>query len=461
MTKYPLFGTKPHTDRRVGITPLVRAILLILPTLICAQTGSAADKKATPDAAGILEVYQAALASDPILRQAAADRQAQQEAKPQARALQLPSIGAAASLDQTFLDEPTTSGGDDSLTGYSIGINLTHPIYNRGNQVRQRQAEAIVRQADTDFASTEQSLVLRVSQSYFDVLSAQDDVKFVRADKAAIARQLEQAKERFEVGLVTITDVQEAQARYDQSVAQEIELLNVLADTKEALREITGQYFDQLQTLQDNVPLKLPDPADPEEWVKRAISNNPDLQSAALATELAKENIELQRSDRYPTVDLTASLADADNGNSDSRSAQIGLEFSVPLYTGGAISSRVREAAYQYESAKEQREQVLRAIMRQVQDAYRGAQTAISRVKALDQSRTSSRSALEATEAGFEVGTRTIVDVLNAQRDLLLAERDYAQSRYTYVLNRLILEQAVGELGVEDLEAVQNWLYTP
>jgi outer membrane protein len=286
-------------------------------------------------------------------------------------------------------------------------------------------------------------------------------VAFIRADKAAIERQLEQAKERFEVGLVTITDVQEAQARFDQSTAEEIGVLNILADRKEALREITGQYFDQLAPLQDNVPLKLPEPPDPEIWINRALSNNPDLQSAALSAAIAQENIELQRSGHYPTLDLTASMGEFDNGNSDNRSAQIGLQFSMPLYTGGAVNSRVREAAFQHEAAKEQLEQVQRALMRQVQDAYRGAQTAISRVKALDQARVSSRSSLEATQAGFDVGTRTIVDVLNAQRELLRAERDYSQSRYAYILNRLILEQAVGELGEEDLAAIENWLNAP
>jgi len=443
--------------RLLTLSPLLaRAVAAALLSFTLLPATNAAESNAS-----IMEVYQAARSSDPVLRQAAALRQARQEAEPQAKALLLPSIGAAATLEQTFLDEPSTPGGDDSLTGHNIGINLTQPLYNRGNQVRQRQADAVVEQADTDFASAEQLLILRVAQRYFDMLSGQDDVAFIRADKAAIERQLEQAKERFEVGLVTITDVQEAQARFDQSTAEEIGVLNILADRKEALREITGQYFDQLAPLQDNVPLKLPEPPDPEIWINRALSNNPDLQSAALSAAIAQENIELQRSGHYPTLDLTASMGEFDNGNSDNRSAQIGLQFSMPLYTGGAVNSRVREAAFQHEAAKEQLEQVQRALMRQVQDAYRGAQTAISRVKALDQARVSSRSSLEATQAGFDVGTRTIVDVLNAQRELLRAERDYSQSRYAYILNRLILEQAVGELGEEDLAAIENWLNAP
>jgi outer membrane protein len=443
------------------LTPVFAAGLLSLVATTNAAAETLADTRSADATAGIVAVYRAAQAGDPVLRQAAALRQARQEAEPQARALLLPSVGAAANLNQTFLNNPTTPGGDSSLTGHSIGVNLIQPLYNRGSQVRQRQADVVVQQADTDFTSAEQLLILRVAQRYFEMLSGQDDVKFIRADKAAIERQLEQAKERFDVGLVTITDVQEAQARFDQSTAEEISVLNILADRKEALREITGQYFEQLQPLLDNVPLKTPDPADPEVWVNRALRNNPDLQSASFNTEIARENIELQRSGYYPTLDLTAGVGESDNGNNDNSSAQIGLQFNMPLYTGGAVSSRVREAAFQHEAAKEQREQVQRAIMRQVQDAYRGAQTAISRVKALNQARVSSRSSLEATQVGFDVGTRTIVDVLNAQRELLRAERDYSQSRYAYILNRLILEQAVGELGEEDLAAIENWLGTP
>ena len=435
------------------MTPLVAALaLMLLPAL----PSHSAESAVANGAAGLLEVYQAAQASDPVLQQAAALRQAQKEAEPQARALSLPDIGVGAGVDYTLIDDPP--GGDSSVIGHNIGLNLAQPIYNRGNQVRQRQAETTVEQADVNFASTEQDLVLRVAQRYFDVLAARDDVSFIRADKAAIARQLEQAKERFDVGLVTITDVQEAQARFDQSTAEEIAALSVLEDRKEALREITGQYFDRLEPLQDNIPLQLPDPSDPDYWVGLALENNPDLQSADLSAELAKENIELQRAARFPTVDLTASVGQSGTDSDDSRSARLGLQFSMPLYTGGAIDSRVREAAFRHEAAKEQREQAQRAIVRQVQDAYRGAQTAISRVKALDQVRVSSRSALEATQAGFEVGTRTIVDVLNAQRDLLRAERDYAQSRYAYILNRLILEQAVGDLNEADLVVIEKWL---
>lgn len=409
----------------------------------------------TAGAVGILEVYRDALENDPRLQQAASTRQAQQELKPQADALSLPVISAQGALSRNF-----PSNGDN-FTDRSAGLFLNQPIYNRGNRVRQRQADITVEQADVDYARAEQDLVLRVAGRYFDVLAAQDDVGFALANKMAIARQLEQVTRRFEVGLVTITDVQEAQARYDQSVATEIETINALADSREALREITGRYYDTIEVLSDDIPLRLPDPDDPDVWVARALDNNPELESASLAAEVARETIELERSGHYPTLDLNASVTDSDNSTIDRRSAAVGLQLEIPLYQGGAVTSRTREAAYRYEAAKQRREEIQRAIVRQVQDAFRGVDASISLVRALDQAVASGRSSLEATEAGFEVGTRTIVDVLDAQRDLLLAERDYSQSRYRYVLNLLSLEQAVGELEESDLERIQAQLRTP
>jgi outer membrane protein len=403
-------------------------------------------------AEGILDVYRDALSNDPRLQQAASTRQAQQELQPQARALSLPVISAQGSLARNF------PNWDSDFTDRSSGVFLNQPIYNRGNQVRQRQADITVEQADVDFDGAEQNLILRVASSYFDVLAGQDDVVFARANKEAIARQLEQVTRRFEVGLVTITDVQEAQARYDQSVATEIEVINSLADRREALREITGQYYEELQTLRDDLPLRLPDPSDPEAWVARALENNPELQSAVLAAEVARETIELERSGHYPTLDLNASYTDFDNGTIERRGSAVGLQLDIPIYQGGAVTSRTREAAYRYEAAKQRREEIQRAIIRQVQNAYRGVDASISLVRALDQAVTSGRSSLEATEAGFEVGTRTIVDVLDAQRDLLLAQRDYSQSRYRYVLNLLSLEQAAGDLEETDLDRIQAQL---
>jgi outer membrane protein len=403
----------------------------------------------------LLEVYQQAVINDTTLHQAAANRQANQEVKPQARALMLPQIGAGATVTQEFASSPS-----DSLLNGNANIQLTQALYNRGNWALIRQAGSTVEQADADYLSSQQELIFRVAQSYFNVLLAGDDLTFTRADKNAIDRQLNQAKERFEVGLITITDVQEAQARYDLVVADEITATNNLADRKEELREITGEYYENLAGLSDRMPLTVPEPQDIEAWEQLARDNSPILDSANFTVDIARENIELQRSDHYPTLDLVTGYSDTrfELDELNSRGGQIGLQLQIPIYTGGAVNSRTREAAYQHESAKEFREGRLRAVIRELRNSYRGLQAAISRVHALDQARVSNRGSLDATQAGFEVGTRTIVDVLDAQRELYRAERDYAEARYAYILNLLRLKQAAGIINEQDVVLVDGWL---
>ena len=260
------------------------------------------------------------------------------------------------------------------------------------------------------------------------------------------------------MGLITITDVQEAQARFDSAVAQEIEAQNQVDNAKEALREISGEYDDRFQKLSERMPLRRPKPSSPDAWVEKALGSNPSLRSASYAVDIARQNVRLESAEHYPTLDLNASYSDSNSGTVKSEGGQVSLQLNVPLFQGGAVLSRTREAAFRHEATKEQLEQLQRSIIRQVRDAYRGVLTAISQVKALDQSRTSNRSALEATQAGFEVGTRTIVDVLDAQRDLFRAERDYSQARYSYILSDLSLKRAAGQISEADLERIEAWL---
>jgi outer membrane protein len=406
----------------------------------------------------LLEAYRQALDSDPQLRAAASDRLASRETRTQARALLLPSLNAGAVLDRNFGVDTNVPRSDSNFSTYNYSVDLVQPLFNQANNVRVRQAESVINQAEIDFINAQQDLIVRVTERYFAVLSTLAELIFRASDKNAIARQLEQAKRRFEVGLITITDVFEAQARFDLAVADEINARNAVADAVEALREVTGQAYKEINDLSEDAPLNQPDPADPEAWVRLALDNNPQLLGAAFGVEVSRENINLQKADHYPRLDLTAGYSDRDTGDIETRGASVGLQLNIPLYQGGAVVSRTREAAYQHESAKERLEQLQRQILRQVRDSYRGLETAISRVKAFDQARISNRSSLEATEAGFEVGTRTIVDVLDAQRDLFRAERDYAQSRYDYIINYLRLRQAGGLLETKDLENLARWL---
>lgn len=409
----------------------------------------------------LLQIYRQAQDSDPVLKAAIANREAAQEATPQARALSLPTLGAT--LDEGYdFGMEGVAPAPSSLNNHTYGISLIQPLYNRSNQVRKRLAEATVGEADVSLGQTRNTLVLRVAEAYFGVLAALDNLTYATAEKNAFARQLEQANRRFEVGLATITDVYDAQARFDAAVSQEIDAINKLADARELLRQLTDQDYPQLHSLSERMPLKLPEPNDPEVWVRLALEHNLILRTAGFQVDQARENIKLQKAGHYPTVDLRLSRFDTDNGlNNNTTGSQLNLQLSIPLYSGGAVSSRSREAAYKYEASRQMLENQQRETIRTVRNAYRGQETAISQIRAFDQTRTSTRSALEANQAGYEVGTRTIVDVLDAERNLYLAERNYAAARYSYITNYLTLRQAAGELSEADVAEINGWLGRP
>ncbi|MDS4025815.1 MAG: TolC family outer membrane protein [Candidatus Contendobacter sp.] len=431
-----------------------KAYCLVLAGIVATVCGPPAG------AENLLQVYQQALDSDPVLKAAAASREATQETKPQARALLLPNVGVAVDQGYSF-GVAGSPNGQSSFDSHNYAISLTQPIYNRGSQVKQRLADAQVSQSDVDFQNAQNDLILRLSQGYFGVLAALDNLTYATAAKNAFARQLEQANRRFEVGLATITDVYDAQARFDAAVSAEIDYTNKLADAREFLRQLTGQDYVQLNLLSERMPLTLPQPNNPEEWVRMALENNLKLRSAGYGVDQARENINLQKAGHYPKLDLGVSRADLDNSVTDTTSSQVNLQMTIPLYSGGAVSSQSRQAAYSYEAARQNLENLQRDTIRTVRNAYRGQEAAISQIKALDQTRVSTRSALEANQAGYEVGTRTIVDVLNAERDVYLAEANYAQARYSYIANYLILRQAAGQLSEADLAEINGWLGEP
>ncbi len=411
-------------------------------------------------AENLIQVYQEAMDSDPVLKSAAANRQASQEAKPQARALLLPNVNASLTRGNiSGITGPQLRHSSYNIRNYTI--QLTQPIYNRGNQVQQRLADAVVSQSDVDFYNAQNQLILRVSQGYFGVLAALDNLTYATAEKNAFARQLEQANRRFEVGLATITDVYDAQARFDGAVSQEIDAINKLADARELLRQLTGQEYAQLNLLSERMPLSLPKPSDPEEWVRMALDSNLTLRSAGFGVDQARENIQVQKAGHYPTLNLTTSRTQFDVGNGELGETDVKLQLSIPLYSGGSVSSLSRQAAYSYEASRQTLENQQRDAVRTVRNAYRGQETAISQIKALDQTRVSTRSALEANQAGYEVGTRTIVDVLDAERNVYLAERNYASARYSYITNYLTLRQAAGQLSEEDVGEINGWLGSP
>jgi outer membrane protein len=407
----------------------------------------------------LLDVYREAQLEDRQLRASAAGLDAVREAIPQARAALLPQVLLGADLTENYQDP---EGFDsDTFGSNGFGVSLQQALFDRAAWLQQDQASQRVKQAEMSYAFDEQNLILRTSRAYFEVLNREADLESVIADKEAIGRQLEQTKQRFEVGLIAITDVHEAQARYDRVVSDEIIARNNLDSAREALRVITGKDHPELAGLAEQVPLTPPEPANIHDWVAAAEKDNLVLLSSRYGLEVARQEIQVQRAAQYPTVDLVAAYAEQNTSSDTGRdldSGSIGIELNVPLYTGGLIASRTRAAEAQLVQASESLEQVRREVEQQTRDAYRNVIAAIGAVESLRQAVVSNQSALDATQAGFEVGTRTIVDVLDAQRDLFRAQRDFVVARHAYVVSTLALKQAVGSLGLPDLQQANGLL---
>ena len=416
-------------------------------------------------AADLVEVYQMAEASDPVYRQSVAAYEATLEAKPQARALLLPTVSLSANTvtnDQNISTATGTSPGEVSFNSHGYSLDISQPVFRYDRYLSLQQADLQIQQAQAELDASLQDLIIRVAERYFEALAAVDNLNFVRAEKTSLGRQLEQAKQRFEVGLIAITDVHEAQAGYDQSVANEILAENLIDNTHEGLREVTGNYITDLASLGDTMPLVTPQPDVIEEWTQVSQQQNLQVIAAKSQLENARQEIKIQQSGHLPTLDIVANKGYSSSGGrfggAQIHSTAIGLELNVPLFEGGLVNSRTREAHSLYNQVFQQLEEAYRAAQRQTREAYLGVISGISQVKALTQSVISSESALEATQAGFEVGTRTTVDVVASQRALLQSKRDYARARYDYILNTLRLKQAAGTLTPEDLHKINSWL---
>jgi len=411
----------------------------------------------------LMDIYNLAAGNDPVIQRATADHAASLEVLPQSRANFLPSIDFSANRAEGNgrATKPARLSGSTSSTSYSFNLKL--PLYRRDNDVARRLAEHSVTRADAEYDVALQALLLRVAEAYFDILARRDDLEFARAEKLAIKRQLEQTQQRFDVGLVAITDVHESRARYDLTLAEEILASNQLDNRIEALRALTGTYHDELDKLSDDITLVRPDPEDIEQWTRTALEQNLDLLATQAALDEARENVARQRSGHYPTLDLEASHSYSDNKSlffgTTIDTNSIGLNFKLPIYAGGRTSSQTRQALHLLEASRQSLEEQRRKTQLQVRNAYLGVLSGISRVQALKQALISNQSALRAAEAGYDVGTRTTVDVLLARRNLFSAQRDYAQSRYDYILNTLRLKQASGSLTADSLQAISNWLH--
>lgn len=417
----------------------------------------------------LLDVYQLALKSDPQLLAEAASQQAVGELKAQSRANFLPEVGLSANTGRNWQDSSSQSFGGGDLGGrrdfntHGYAVTITQPLYRSQNYIQKNKAQIAIEQASANYEIVKQALIIRVAERYFGVLAKQDDETFAIAERDAISRQLEQTQQRFDVGVATITDVVESQAAYDLANAQVITAENELVNSQERLRETVGQYIDNLATLKADSELVRPEPEDIEQWSTVALAQNPAIVVAQLTVEDSKQTISLQKSGHYPSLDLIGqhaydSSSDGGFGGSKTHQSTLGLQFNVPIYAGGAVLSKTREAGYRLDQAMQNEEVQRRSVVRQSRESYNSVISGISRVKALKQAVLSNEKALESTEAGYEVGTRTTVDVLNVRRDLFRARRDYASSRYDYILDTLRLKQAAGIVNDNDLAQINQWL---
>ncbi|WP_316364629.1 TolC family outer membrane protein [Candidatus Thiodiazotropha sp. CDECU1] len=435
----------------------MKRLILILLTLILALPVQAED---------LMTIYQLALQNDPQLQAAKEQLSAARESKSLARSQLLPTVGLGATYDVVRRDLKTLQGVpfDDQSTNHdrALGLNLTQPIYRRDRLLQLEQADSTIAQAEAEYAAAEIDLMVRSTTTYFNILSAEDDLRVAKAEREATGRQLEQAQQRFDVGLIAITDVHEAQAAFDAARASEIAAENSLDNAWEALFEIIGpQPTQDLAKLGEELALNPPVPNILQEWSDTAQQQNYSIIAARAGLESLKQEIDVSRSGHYPTLDLvggyTMNRSDSDTAT-EADTGTIGLSLEVPIYTGGAVSAQTRQAQANFRASQQGLDQTRRGVNRQVRDAYRGVLSTISQVEALKAATVSAQSALESTQAGYEVGTRTIVDVLNVQRNLFSSQRDYLNSRYDYIINGLNLKSAAGTLSESDLERVNGWL---
>jgi outer membrane protein len=407
----------------------------------------------------LMQIYQQALTSDPIVLQAQAQRNALYENIEENRAPLLPTISASVGYAKAW----NKYEGESTLEpeGFTGGLKLNQLIYDHSAWVGLDLAEMAASQADASYASALQSLIIRVTNAYFNVLTAKDNFEFQGAEKAAIERQLEQTKQRFAVGLTAITDVHEAQAQYDLASAQEILAENTLANSYEALREITGIDHKSINILDTNrFSAGAPAPETSADWLKMAETSNLALLAQRIGKDIANETINLYKAGHMPTLNFDAGYTKGfeQKPTTDYDSTNIGITLRVPIFEGFKVSSQVKKAQYQYVEASEKLEQTHRGVVKDVRNNFNNVNASISSIRAYEQSVVSSESALKATQAGFEVGTRTIVDVLNRTRDLYDSKRKLSDARYGYINSIVALKQAAGTLNEDDVIAINNGL---
>jgi outer membrane protein len=433
--------------------------------LLALTTPVQADEKAY----SLIDIYQQALAHDPTLASALSANKAAQEIIEQGKALYRPSVNFSADANRLSTDIRYIGVNRDPSTAnfetYKYGVDLRQPIYRKQNLVQMDQSKTQVSQADKQLHLSQQQLILRVTQAYFDVLIAQDKIDLIAAQKLAILSQLEQAKANFEVGTSTITDVNESQARFDLVVAQEIANINELQIAKRAIQALTGKIPQKLAAVRADIKTSQLEQT-MDKWLEVAALNNLNIQIQQDSAKFAEQEVERLNAAHLPTLDAVASYTDSyANGSASAfgsgnelQTAAIGLQLQIPIYQGGAISSRARQAVLSYQKAQDDVEIARTNAELETQRSYLNLSTSIAQVKAYEQALVSSQSQVDSTKLGYEVGVRTSIDVLNAEQQYFLAKRDLLQSRYNYLMSIVRLKAVSGIVAEADLEDVNRQL---
>lgn len=451
---------------------MLRRLSLAL-AVAAATTGMAwAEEAPLASKTDLVTVYNEAVKNNADLAAARANYAAIKEVVPQARAGLLPNLSAGADSMNTDTKVDTRNGDiDSSRSGLSYRANLSQPLFRADRWYQFQAAKATDQQYALQLSATEQNLILQSAETYFAVLRAQDTLASTKAEEAAFKRQLDQANERFDVGLSDKTDVLEAQAGYDTARANRILAERAVDDAFQALVTLTNRQYASIEGILHSLPVLEPTPNDAKAWVDTAAQQNLNLQASNYAVNAAEETLRQNKAGHAPTLDAVAQYQKGDNDNlgfsntdalspydGDAEQTSIGLQLNIPIYSGGLTSSQVREAYQRLNQSEQERESLRRKVVENTRNLHRAVNTDVETVQARRQSIISNQSALEATEIGYQVGTRNIVDVLDAQRQLYSSVRNYNDARYDYILNNLRLKQAAGTLAPSDLEALSSFL---
>ncbi|MCS6809663.1 MAG: TolC family outer membrane protein [Tepidimonas sp.] len=447
----------PKIVRTLSTPPRARRVVAATLLALGLMGGSA-------QAQSLQTLLEAARGYDAAYLAAQAQFQASRAKAEQAKARVLPTVGLSA---DAFVNRRDSSarGFDDSFTNQSVKLAASHPLWRPGNQLEVDQAERALQAAQAQLQLAEQDLVVRVAQAYFDVLGAQDTLAFVRAQKAAVEQQLAAAKRNFEVGTATITDTREAQARYDLVLAQEVAADNDLRVKRLALEQLVGRSGLEPWPLKDAAALPAPTPDDVQAWVQRAVAEHPAVRAAQAQLEVARLEVRKAQAAKGPTLDAVAQLQWARSPAQTppfpyvrNQVASVGVQFNLPLYTGGALDNRIQETVALEDKARNDLEAATRNVSQATRAAFFGVQSGLGQVRALQAAEASSQLALEANQLGYQVGVRINIDVLNAQSQLYQTKAQLAKARYDVLVGGLKLRQAAGVLGADDVKPIEALL---